>query len=149
MTGFTRRKIARTSLTAIMARILARGDDYPVMQETVVSKLMPVSEQSSWARRGESIRFGEGGVLFYADHFPYGIYLITKGRVELTSRRQRKTAGAGVVLGLEACITESPHRFTAVCVTPVIVRFISKAEVLQRVAENNPLAPGLQRNRKK
>lgn len=132
-----------------MARILARGDDYPVMQDAVVSMLMPVSEQPPWARLGESIRFAEGGVLFYANHFPYGIYFITKGRVELTSRRQRKTAGTGVVLGLEACINESFHRFTAVCVTPVTVRFISKAEVLQRVAENDPPAPGPQRNRKK
>ena len=111
--------------------------------------LMPVSEGLPWSRLGESISFGEGGVLFYANHFPYGIYFITKGRVELTSRRQRKTAGTGEVLGLEACINESPHRFTAVCVTPVTVRFVNKAEVLQRVAKNDPPPPGPRRKKSK
>ena len=118
-----------------MARMCALGDHSPVMRPVVASIPPSVSTQLPWRRLGEAIHFEPGGVLFYAGHFPYGSYFITKGRIQLANRGRRQIVGPGAVLGLDSCMKDSAHRFTAVCVSPVTVRFVNKSEVLRLIAE--------------
>jgi len=71
-------------------------------------------------------------VLFVEGQMPRGIYLLCKGRVKLSVNSSEgktmilKMAEPGEVLGLHACVSNTPYELTAETVQPCQVVFIKR-----------------------
>lgn len=82
--------------------------------------------------QGECVDYDSGTVIYYAGHLPYGAYYLASGEVRLSGRRRARTAIAGEILGLKACLANEPHTETALCTQPTRVYFVSLRELVDQ-----------------
>lgn len=87
----------------------------------------------------------KGSALYVAGQKPSGIYVLCIGKVKVwtTGPSGRvlivKIAGPGEVLGLHACLTGTPHEFTAETVQPSQVVFV-KGDAFVALLQSDPNA---------
>lgn len=79
--------------------------------------------------QGSPLHFRDGQVLFYAGHFPTGVYHLQRGTVELQPEAP--------LLGLSALAHSAPFGYTCRAIGEVQVLFVPKAS-LYTALEINP-----------
>lgn len=86
-----------------------------------------------FCKKGQLLSFQKGQVLFYESHYPYGLFVLMKGRVSFS--REGKPSGddhkrpfsKGAALGLEALTQGDSYCCTCTAREDCQVLFISKA----------------------
>lgn len=84
-----------------------------------------------WLQIGEPVRYQAGQSLFYAGHFPLGVFIIRQGSVLLLGDGAIEIVKAGEcpdmpVLGLAELLAKSFHRATALAMGELEVTFLSR-----------------------
>lgn len=83
----------------------------------------------------EILDYKAGQVIFYKGHYPYGVYVIRKGRVRLFTKRKNgkelllKIVEPMQVLGAEAFTEGRPFDYSARAETDVSVAFFSRCAI--------------------
>jgi CRP-like cAMP-binding protein len=81
-------------------------------------------------------------VIFYENHFPCGVYIVTSGVVELVTQNkdeQRLVAPMHSPLGIDFISDGHPYPFTAVAKTNVTTLFVYKSTLQTLFAEGTKL----------
>lgn len=77
----------------------------------------------------ESLGFEAGQTIFYEGHYPYGVYVLRKGRVRLFTKKENsqdqllKIVEPVQVLGEEAFLEKRPFEYSAKAETDVMITF--------------------------
>lgn len=80
----------------------------------------------------ERLQYKAGQVIFYEGHYPYGVYILRKGRVRLFTKavdgeaRLLKIVEPEQILGEEAYRSGRPFGYSAEAETDVAIGFVSR-----------------------
>ena len=90
-------------------------------------------------------QYRKGQALFYQGHYPYGIFLIHSGRLELHDQRKEIALpfelGKGMLIGYELLQTEAPYPYTGIVAEDLEASFLDISLFLEWFSRRNPLLP--------
>jgi CRP-like cAMP-binding protein len=85
----------------------------------------------------------KGQVLFYQGHYPYGIFLIHSGRLELRDTLQETVIpcglGKGTLIGIDLLQTDLPYPYTGIATEDVEASFLDKVRFFDLLKNEDAL----------
>jgi len=89
---------------------------------------------SDLIQASQELSFRKGQVLFYEGHIPYGLFVITSGRVDFSStdrttsfEEQSWKSPQGLVVGIDAALNGEPSCYTVVAAEDCKTLFLPKS----------------------
>jgi len=100
---------------------------------------------ASLVQAEERLDFKAGQTIFYEGHFPYGVYVLSRGRVRLFRKKPngaeelQKIIEPTQILGEEAFVENKPFEYSARAETDVSISFFSRTII--KATSNTRLKP--------
>ena len=86
-------------------------------------------------------KFKKGQIIFYEGHYPYGIFILKSGEVEVSYRKEKpERVNSFAFLGISAFKNRITYLGTAKAVTECEMYFISTSSYYELLKNNNQLA---------
>jgi CRP-like cAMP-binding protein len=99
--------------------------------------------QGLWRTRVPPGPYRKGQVLFYQGHYPYGIFLIHSGRLELRDTLKEAAIpcelGKGTLIGVDLLQTDLPYPYTGIAAEDVEASFLEKVRFFELLKSEDAL----------
>ncbi|MFH1016928.1 MAG: cyclic nucleotide-binding domain-containing protein [Pseudomonadota bacterium] len=99
--------------------------------------------RNQWRGKLPPGEYRKGQVLFYQGHYPYGVFLIHSGRLELLDHQREVLLpfdlGKGMLIGYELLQTEEPYPYTGIVAENLQASFLDKTLFFDWLSRRSPL----------